>query len=47
MYNEIRDEGVQDIIFSPAPENRTEKNFTFALNLMASQGVFMFGSMCS
>ena len=45
MYNERRDEGTQDIIYSPAPGNKTEKTFTFALNLNALQGAFTFGSM--
>ena len=44
MYNERRDEGTQDIIYSPAPGNKTEKTFTFALNLNAQQGAFTFGS---
>ena len=43
MYNERRDEGTQDIIYSPAPWNRTEKTFTFALNLNQQRGVFTFG----
>ena len=46
MFNELRDQGPQDIIYSPAPGNRTEKNFTFALNLNALQGVFTFGGTC-
>ena len=46
MFNELRDQGPQDIIYSPAPGNRTEKNFTFALNLNALQGVFSFGGTC-
>ena len=45
MYIERRDRGTQDIIFSPAPGNRTEKTFTFAVNLNALQGAFTFGSM--
>ena len=45
MYSEKRDEGPQDIIYSPAPGNKTEKTFTFALNLNALQGAFTFGSM--
>ena len=45
MYNEWRDEGPQDIIYSPAPGNKTEKSFPFALNLNALQGAFTFGSM--
>ena len=45
MYNERRDEGPQDIIYSPAPGNKTEKTFTFALYLNAQQGAFTFGSM--
>ena len=40
MYSEKRDEGPQDIIYSPAPGNKTEKTFTFALNLNALQGAF-------
>ena len=44
MYNERRDEGSHDIIFSPAPGNRTERNFVFGLNLNAVQGAFTFGS---
>ena len=46
IYNEKHDVGPQNIPFSPAPGNRTEKNFTFALNLNAIQGEFIFGSMC-
>ena len=45
MYNERRDRGTQDIIYSPAPGNKTEKTFTFALNLTALQGEFTFGGM--
>ena len=45
MYNERHDEGSHDIIYSPAPGNKTEKTFTFALNLTALQGEFTFGSM--
>ena len=45
MYNERRDEGPHDLIYSPAPGNRTEKTFSFALNLNALQGAFTFGSM--
>ena len=45
MYNERRDRGTQDIIYSPAPGNKTEKTFTFALRLSAQQGAFTFGSM--
>ena len=44
VYNERHDEGRQDIIYSPTPGNKTEKNFTFALNLNALQGAFTFGS---
>ena len=43
MYNEWRNEGTHDILYSPAPGNKTEKNFTFALNLNAQQGAFTFG----
>ena len=46
MYNERRDEGTQNIIYSPAPGNKTEKNFTFTLNLNTIQGAFTFGSKC-
>ena len=46
VYNEKHDEGPQDISFSSAPGNKTEKNFIFALNLNAIQGAFTFGSMC-
>ena len=45
VYNERCDEGTQNIIYSPAPGNTTEKTFTFALNLNALQGAFTFGSM--
>ena len=45
IYTEKHDVGPQDIPFSPAPGNKTEKNFTFALNLNAIQGAFTFGSM--
>ena len=45
VYNENHDEGTQNIIYSPAPGNRTEKTFTFALNLNALQGAFTFGGM--
>ena len=44
MYNERRDEGPQDIVYSPAPGNKTENSFTFALNLNTQQGAFTFGS---
>ena len=44
VYNERHDEGIHDIIYSPAPGNKTEKSFTFALNLNAQQGAFTFGS---
>ena len=44
MYDERLDEGPQDIIYSPAPGNKTEKTFKFALNLTALQGEFNFGS---
>ena len=44
VYNERRDEGLHEIIFSPAPGNRTERNFVFGLNLNALQGAFTFGS---
>ena len=47
MYDERRDEGPQSILYSPAPGNRTEKDFTFALNLNALQGAFTVGGMCS
>ena len=44
VYNERHDKGIHDIIFNPAPGNKTEKSFTFALNLNAQQGAFTFGS---
>ena len=44
MYIERCDEGTHDILYSPAPGNKTEKTFTFALNLNRQQGAFTFGS---
>ena len=42
-YDEARDEGLQELLYSPAPGNKTEKLFTFSLNLNALQGGFEFG----
>lgn len=44
IFNERRDEGGHDILFSAAPGNATEKNFSFALNLKKVKGEFTFGS---
>ena len=35
--------GLQEILYSPAPGNKTEKVFTFSLNLNALVGGFEFG----
>ena len=42
-YDEARDEGLQELLYSPAPGNKTEKMFTFSLNLNALVGAFEFG----
>ena len=42
-YDEARDEGLQELMYSPAPGNKTEKQFTFSLNLNALVGGFEFG----
>ena len=43
MYNERNDEGIQEIPFSAAPGNVTEKSLTFTLNLNAVERAFVFG----
>ena len=43
-YNEASDYGLQELLYSPAPGNKTEKLFVFSLNLNALQGGFEFGS---
>ena len=42
-YDEARDEGLQELLYSPAPGNKTEKSFTFSLNTNALVGGFEFG----
>ena len=42
-YNEARNEGLQELLYSPAPRNKTEVSFVFSLNLNALQGGFEFG----
>ena len=42
-YDEARDEGLQELRYSPAPGNKTEKMFTFSLNLNGLVGGFVFG----
>ena len=44
-YNELLDEGIQEIPFSAAPGNETEKMFSFSLEINALQGTFQSGSM--
>ena len=39
-YDEARDEGLQEIRYSPAPGNQTEKSFVFHLNIIALQSDF-------
>ena len=43
VYNELTDEGLQDIPFSAAPGNVTEKSLTFTLYLIAVERAFVFG----
>ena len=43
MYNEIIDEGIQDIPYSAAPGNVTEKSLSFTLNLNTIERAFVFG----
>ena len=42
-YNEAADEGLQELLYRPAPGNKTEKSFVFSLNLNALMGGFEFG----
>ena len=42
-YDEANDEGLQEILYRPAPGNKTEKSFDFSLNLNAVAGGFVFG----
>ena len=42
-YDEARDEGLQELLYSPAPGNKTEILFIFSLNLNALVGGFEFG----
>ena len=42
-YNEASDEGLQELRYSPAPGNKTDKSFVFSLNLNALMGGFEFG----
>ena len=37
------DEGLQEVLYSPAPGNKTEKSFAFSLNLNPLSGSFLFG----
>ena len=41
-YDEARDEGLQELRYSPAPGNKTEKMFTFSLNFKWSCGVALY-----
>ena len=43
VYNERNDEGIQEILFSAAPGNVTEKSLTFTLYLNAVERAFVFG----
>ena len=47
-YDEALDHGLQEIMFSPAPGNKTEKSFDFSLNVDTIEGAFIFGGkiMC-
>ena len=42
-YDEAHDEDLQELLYSPAPGNKTEKSFIFSLNLNALVGGFEFG----
>ena len=42
-FNEITDEGLQDIPFSAAPGYETEKSFDFSIEITPLQGNFMTG----
>ena len=43
MYNELTDEGLQEIPFSAAPGNVTENSLRFTLKLNAVERAFVFG----
>ena len=42
-FDEEIDEGLQEVLYSPAPGNKTEKSFDFSLNLIPLSGSFVFG----